>query len=88
MRAAPDDPITVLPGIAAKKEALYRTLSIRSVRQLVLHLPRRYLDLRATEPLDEVTSNDGLPHLVRARVLSKSNEQRIRKGFSIFRLRC
>ena len=40
MRAAPDDPITVLPGIAAKKEALYRKLSIRSVRQLVLHLPR------------------------------------------------
>ena len=88
MRAAPDDPITVLPGIAAKKESLYRKLSIRTVRQLVLHLPRRYLDLRAPEELDEITSNDGLPHLVRARVIAKSNEQRIRKGFSIFRLRC
>ena len=88
MRIAPDDPITVLPGIAAKKESLYRKLGVTTVRQLLFHLPRRYLDLRAPEPFDRITPNDGLAHLVCARVVSKSGEQRIRKGFSVFHLQC
>ncbi len=88
MCAAPTDPITALPGIGSKKESLYRKLGIATVRQLLLHLPRRYLDLRSPEALDEIAANDGLPHLIRARILSKSGEQRIRKGLSVFHLRC
>jgi len=87
MRLTGGDPIQMLPGVGPKKAGLYRKLQITTVRSLLLHLPRTYLDLRIPAPLDEVMPNDGVPHLIHARIVAKSAEQRIRKNFSIFHVR-
>ncbi len=84
MTVSADSPVTALSGIGTKKAALYEKLSITTVRQLLLHLPRSYLDLRKAVSPDEVPLGDSSPHLVFAKIVSKSREQRIRGGLSLF----
>ena len=84
---SPDAPVTALSGIGPKKSGLYKKLGIETIRQLLLHLPRSYLDLRRPEALEDIIPNDGQMHLIHAAVLSKSGEQKIRHGLSVFHLR-
>lgn len=80
-----DTPIQYLKGVGPKRAQLYQKLGIGTVRQLLWHFPRSYInfgdcvDIAAAE-LDQVCS-------VRARIVSKSGEQRIRKGLSVFKVK-
>ena len=79
-----NDPVTAVRGIGEKKASLYRRLGITRVEELVRHLPRDYIDL--TRICDLAESVMGERQLVRAEIVGKSGEQRIRKGFSIFKV--
>lgn len=81
-----DTSVTSLRGIGPKKAALYEKLGIKTVRQLLLHQPRSFIDLRFADELDEISINDGVNHLIKARIISKGREQFIRKGFSVFKV--
>ena len=80
-----DTQIQFLKGVGPKRAQLYQKLGIETVRQLIWHFPRAYInfgdfvEISSTE-LDQVCS-------VRGRIVSKSGEQRIRKGLSIFKVR-
>lgn len=80
-----ETPIQYLKGVGPKRARLYQKLGIETVRQLLWHFPRSYInfgdctDIAETE-LDQVCS-------VRARIVSKSGEQRIRKGLSVFKVK-
>lgn len=76
--------MTAVRGIGEKKAALYRRLGIARVGELVRHLPRDYIDLTRVSDLSQAVI--GEPALIRALIVGKSGEQRIRRGFSIFRV--
>ncbi len=78
------DPVTAVCGIGEKKAALYRRLGIVRVEDLIRHLPRDYIDL--TRVCDLSCAVIGERCLIRAQIIGKSGEQRIRRGFSIFRI--
>lgn len=84
MGLALDDAITRVSGIGDKKARLYQKLGVDGVRRLLLHLPRSYIDL--TEVSTIARCEIGKPCVVRAQVLKKASEQRIRKGLSVFKV--
>ena len=78
------DSVESLAGVGKKRAALYEKLSVRTIGELLLHFPREYLDLSHPTPIDELET--GQVYVVRATVMRKQGEQRIRKGLSIFRV--
>lgn len=79
-----DDDITKINGIGDKKAILYHRLGIDNVHRLLLHLPRSYVDL--THVFSIAQCEIGKACVVRAEILKKSREQRIRKGLSVFKV--
>lgn len=79
-----NDEITRLKGIGEKKASVYRKMGIHTVRQLVMHLPRSYIDLTNITEISH--SKIGERCLIRAEVMRKRGEQRIRKGLSLFKV--
>ncbi|WMJ84443.1 ATP-dependent DNA helicase RecG [Oscillospiraceae bacterium LTW-04] len=79
-----NDSVTKINGVGPKKALLYHRLGIDSVRRLLLHLPRSYVDLTRISTIAQC--GFGNPYVIRAEVLKKSREQRIRKGLSIFKV--
>ena len=79
-----DTSIQYLKGVGEKRAALYRKLDIHTIRDLLYFFPRSYLDL--SSPTDIAACPSGTPCTIRARVLSHSREQRIRKGLSRFKV--
>ena len=76
--------IQYLKGVGEKRAALYNKLGIVTVRDLLYHFPRNYIDLSTpysimSAPLDETCA-------IIARLIHKSTEKRIRKGLSVFKL--
>lgn len=84
MGLALDDELTSISGIGDKKAQLYRKLGVDTVRRLLLHLPRSYVDLTRISEIAQCEI--GKPCVIRAEVLKKSREQRIRKGLSVFKV--
>lgn len=84
MFLALNDSVNRINGIGDKKTMLYHRLGINSVRRLLLHLPRSYIDLTHIATISECEF--GKPCVIRAEVLKKSSEQRIRKGLSVFKV--
>lgn len=84
MSLALNDSVNRINGIGDKKTMLYHRLGIDSVRRLLLHLPRSYVDLTHISAIAECEF--GKPCVIRAEVLKKSSEQRIRKGLSVFKV--
>lgn len=80
-----EESITVISGIKDKKAALYKKLGISTVRELLFHFPRSYIDMTHVMPLSECEI--GRPCLVRATIVQKHSEQRIRKGLSLFKVK-
>jgi len=85
MGTALDTDIRFLKGVGEKRAALYRKLHIETVRDLLCHLPRDYLDLSAPQQIAAAPLHDLCA--VRATLTAKGREQRIRKGLSIFKLK-
>ncbi|MBQ2751051.1 MAG: ATP-dependent DNA helicase RecG [Oscillospiraceae bacterium] len=79
-----NDDISLIKGIGEKKAQIYRKMGIHTVRQLILHLPRNYLDLSHVTDISEVVIGERC--LIKAEVIRKGNEQRIRKGLSLFKM--
>ncbi len=48
-----DDPIETMPGIGPKRAALLARLDVRTLRDLLLHVPRAYQDRRRMTPVSE-----------------------------------
>ncbi|MFV0496958.1 MAG: ATP-dependent DNA helicase RecG [Candidatus Fimivivens sp.] len=84
MGLAWDESVTKINGVGPKKALLYRRLGIDSVRRLLLHLPRDYVDLTRTVTIAQCVLGNAC--VIHAEVLKKSREQRIRKGLSIFKV--
>lgn len=76
------DGIEKIKGIGEKKRAAYKKLGITTVRQLVFHLPRKYIDLTEITAVSDCET--GRFCLVKGQVLRKHGEVRIRKGLSLF----
>lgn len=79
-----NDPVRLLSGVGPKRAALYEKLGVRTIGDLLLYVPRGYLDFSAPLPIAE--SHTGENVVVRAKVYKKQGEQRIRKRLSIFRV--
>ncbi len=78
------DSIRYLKGVGEKRASLYQKLDIHTPADLLYHFPRGYIDLRrceqvATAPLGQLCA-------LRLTLLSKSSEQRIRGGLSLWKL--
>jgi len=84
LAATLDTSIQYLKGVGEKRAALYKKLRIFTVRDLLYHFPRGYVDLSAPYSIMEAPEFELCA--VRARLVGKSREQRIRAKLSIFKL--
>ena len=79
-----DSEIRFVKGVGEARMKLYRRLGIGTVGELLYHIPRSYLDLR--HPRSILEAQLGETAAVRGIVASKSGEQRLRKGLSVFKV--
>ncbi len=79
-----ETPIQYLKGVGPRRAELYHKLGIETVRQLLWHFPRSYVNFGGNTEIASV-ENDQICS-VRAMVMTKSGEQRIRKGLSVFKV--
>ena len=84
MPLSPESNIQYLKGVGEKRAVLYQKLGIASIRDLLWHFPRDYLDLSAPYTIDSAPLYETCA--IRACLTVKSREQRIRAGLSIFKL--
>ncbi len=76
-------PITYLKGVGEKRAKLYEKLDIFSVRDLLYHFPRSYVDFTNPQPLDE--AENGRQTVVEATVVKKMPSAKIRRDFVIYK---
>ncbi len=76
-------PITYLKGVGEKRAQLYEKLNIFTVRDLLYHFPRSYVDFTKPAPLDE--TENGQQVVVEATVVRKLQSARIRRDFVIYK---
>jgi ATP-dependent DNA helicase RecG len=81
----PQTSIQFLKGVGEKRAALYGKLGVHTIGELLRHFPRDYIDLSKPCTVREAPAG-GEACVIRAVLASKSGEQRIRKGLSIFKL--
>lgn len=79
-----DTEIRFLKGVGEKRAGLYHKLDISTVGDLIRHFPREYIDL--SNPFDISGAPVGEVCAIAAVVTSRSGEQRIRKGLSLFKI--
>ena len=79
-----DTDIRYLKGVGEKRASLYRKLEITTVRDLLYHFPRDYLDLSNPCSIADAALHDVCA--IKATLVSKGREQRIRSGLSLFKL--
>ncbi|MDR2933343.1 MAG: DEAD/DEAH box helicase, partial [Oscillospiraceae bacterium] len=79
-----DTSIQFLKGVGEKRAQLYAKLGIRTVRELLYHFPRQYIDLSAPISIMDAPLHENCA--IRAKLTYKSGEQRIRAGLSVFKL--
>lgn len=79
-----DDSVMYLKGVGAKRAELFEKLSVRTIRDLIYHLPRSYMDFSAPIPISQTTLDE--QNIVEAEVIHKDRPAMIRKGMTIYRL--
>ena len=72
-----DDPVRLLTGVGPKRAALYDKLGVHTIGDLLLYVPRGYLDF--SSPLPIAQSHTGENVVISAKVYKKQGEQRIRQ---------
>ena len=77
-------PITELKGVGEKRASLYKKIGIETVRDLIFHFPRRYIDYSAPIPASETII--GEQAVIKAMVIKKSPAARIRKGLTLYKI--
>lgn len=78
-------PIQHLKGVGERRAALFRKLHITTLGDLLHHFPRDYIDLSNPVPLAAAPPMELCA--IRAKIVHKSPEQRVRSGLSIFKMR-
>lgn len=76
--------IQYLKGVGEKRAQLYGKLGIACIGDLLEYYPRDYIDF--SHPSSIAAAPFDKPCAIRAKVVSKSPEQRIRKGLSLFKV--
>jgi len=79
-----DTDIRYLKGVGERRAALYAKLGVFTVGDLLEHYPRDYIDL--SSPRAAADTAEGELCAVKAEVVSRSGEQRIRRGLSVFKV--
>lgn len=79
-----DVSVRSLKGVGEKRGNCYEKLGIRTVRDLLYHIPRDYVDYSEPKPVLEAPLNENC--VIKARVMQKLREQRIRKGLSVYKV--
>ena len=75
--------VAYLKGVGPKRSEQYERLGIKTVWDLLCHYPRNYIDY--SSPVDIMNAPVNEPCIVKARVVKKLPEARIRKGLSVFK---
>ncbi len=83
MHADRNRPIQFLKGVGEKRAALFARLGIHTVGDLLSYYPARYEDWSQIAPI--ATAPIGEPCCVRATLLGKPVEHRIRKGLVLYK---
>lgn len=78
--------IKFLKGVGEKRAKLYKKLGVHNILDLIEFYPRAYLDLSCPVTLSQAQLQPDSNMAVKAEVVSKTGEQRIRKGLSIFKV--
>ncbi len=84
MALEPETDIRYLKGVGEQRARLYGKLGVATVEELLYLLPRHYLDFTAPQTI--ASAPVGERAAIRATVLKKSGEQRIRRGLSLFKV--
>ena len=79
-----DTDIQFLKGVGEKRAALYRKLDIETIGDLLRLFPRDYIDL--SSPQDIASAPIGERCAIRATVVKKGGEARVRRGLSIWKV--
>ena len=75
-----DKPIAALPGIGDKREEQLANLGIRTIRDLVYHIPRDYADRRELSAIADLV--EGATATIEAEVVS-ARSRHLRRGFAL-----
>lgn len=78
-----NDDITYLKGVGPKRAENYKKLSVKTVKDLLYHFPRDYIDLTSTAMIKD--TQIGETYAVAGRIVKKLPPARIRKGMTIFK---
>jgi len=78
------DDVRYIKGVGEARMKLYNKLGIFTVEDLLLHTPRGYIDL--SQDCSAASAPFGERAAIRASVVHKSPQTRIRKGLSIFKV--
>lgn len=78
-----NDDITYLKGVGPKRAENYKKLSVKTVKDLLYHFPRDYIDLTSTAMIKD--TQIGETYAVAGRIIRKLPPARIRKGMTIFK---
>lgn len=76
-------PIQYLKGVGEKKSKYYEKLGIKTVYDLLYHLPRNYIDYTCPVSPPEAVNNENA--VFKGTIVKKMPEQYIRRGLSIFK---
>lgn len=77
------DSITVLNGVGAKRAELYKKLGIETVRDLLYHFPRNYIDYSSPVFISDSVLNEN--NVLCVRIEKRLSPAFIRKGMTIFK---
>lgn len=79
-----DDSIKYLKGVGPKRAVLFEKLGIKTVRDLIYHLPRHYIDYSSPSAILQTVPEQ--VNVVLAEVVFKNRPAMIRKGMTVYRL--
>jgi len=78
----PEDPLAAVRGVGPRRAAALEAEGLRTVEDLLLHLPRRYEDRSAFLPIASLVP--GLKATVRGRIVTAALRRTRSRGFTIF----
>ncbi len=79
-----DSSVKYLKGVGPKRAELFAKLGINTVRDLIYHLPRSYIDFTSPVPIASAVLDE--VNIVEAEVVAKERPAMIRRGMTIYRL--
>ena len=81
-----DDSVMYLKGVGPKRAELLKKLEIETVRELIYHIPRSYIDFTLPVPIADAVLEE--MNVIKVRVYKKRAPDLIRKNMKIFRVIC